>query len=339
MLYGDPCFSYISSSGSERGKSPKVDVSANDRDIVRGRIRATEQVIDSSKENVTWRFIFIISIIIFLSAIIVFYSFKGGVDTSSQQIPIQVEKESTEAKNKRIDDLVASLIKRYEENKGKETVTDEWKSKPVTLVFLNIKVKGVTDIDKEFIISRVIGSLQESGRVQVVERAVLDKLFEELKLSTSELADPTAALKIGRILSAKLISTGSIIRDGKDWLISLRMIETETTSIKVALTQALETKEREEVAHRLSQEMLKRIRSEFPLQGKILSLEGENITLDIGANEGVKTGQKFEVLSDLPRARTRLGVIDVISVDKAKSIGKLNTWNSNLKEGLMIREF
>jgi hypothetical protein len=184
----------------------------------------------------------------------------------------------------------------------------------------------------------VIASLQESRRVQVVERAVLDKLFEELKLSSSELADPTAALKIGRILSARLISTCSIIRDGKDWLINLRMIETETTSIKVALTQAFETKEREEVAHRLSQEILKRIRSEFPLQGKILSLEGENITLDIGANEGVKIGQKFEVMSDRPGARTRLGVIDVISVDKTKSIGKLNSWNSNLKEGLKIRE-
>ncbi len=338
MLYGDPSFSYISSSRFEKEKGPKVEVQAKDRHIVRGRKKAIEEVFDSSKENITWRFIFIISIIIFLSAIVIFYSFKAGVDTSSQQIPIQVEIESEEAKNKRIDDLVASLIKRYEENRGKEAVTDEWKSKPLTLAFLNIKAKGVTDIDKEFIISRVIGSLQESRRVQVVERAVLDKLFEELKLSSSELADPTAALKIGRILSAKLISTGSIIRDGKDWLISLRMIETETTSIKVALTQALETKDREEVAHRLSQEILKRIRSEFPLQGKILSLEGENITLDIGANEGVKIGQKFEVMSDRPGARTRLGVIDVISVDKAKSIGKLNSWNSNLKEGLKIRE-
>ena len=338
MLYGDPSFSYISSSRSVSEKGPKVEVQANDKRIVRGRIKAAEEVIDSSKENVTWRFMFSISIIIFLSAIVILYIFKDGVDTPSQQMPIQVEKESTEAKNRRVDDLVASLIKGYDENRGKDGATHEWKSRPLTLVFLNIKAKGVTDFDKEFIISTVVGSLQESRRVQVVEREVLDRLLEELKLSSSELADPTAALKIGRILSAKLISTGSIIRDGKDWLINLRMIETETTSIKVALTQALEAKEREEVAQKLSQEILKRIRSEFPLQGKILSLEGENITLDIGANEGVKIGLKFEVMSDSPGARTRLGVIDVISVEKARSVGKLNSWNSNLKAGLMIRE-
>lgn len=338
MLYGDPRFSYISNSNSEKEKDSKVDVQAIDGPLVRGRAKAAGDAFDSSRKNFTWRFVLFASVIVVLSAIGIFYSFNAGVDTPSRQIPIPVETESQEAKQKRIDDLVASLIKSYEENRGKQAVTDEWKSKPLTLVFLNIKATGATEIEKEIIISRVIASLQDSRRVQVVERAVLDKLLEELKLSTSELADPTSALTIGRILSAKLIATGSIVKDGKDWLINLRMIETETTSIKVALTQALETKEREEVAHRLSQEILTRLRSEYPLQGKVLSLQGQNITLDIGANEGVDVGQKFEVLSDTPGARTRLGELEVISIEKASSIGKLISWNSNLKEGLMIRE-
>ena len=338
MLYGDPRFGYIRGSKSRKEKDQSVKVTAIDGHAVRGHATAAGDAFESPRNSVTLRYVLFAFVFVVLSAVGIFYSFNARVENPPQPIPTQVEVESQAAKQERIDNLVASLIKRYEENREKPTVPDQWTSRPLTLVFLNIKATGATEIDKEFVLSGVIASLQESGRVQVVERAILDKLLEELRLSSSELADPAAALKIGRILSAKLIATGSIIKDGKDWLVNLRMIETETTSIKIALTQALEAKEREEVADSLSQEILTRLRSEFPLQGKILALRGQDITLDIGASEGVSIGQKFEVLSDTLGARSRLGELEVISVDKAESIGRLNTWNSNLKEGLMIRE-
>ena len=95
---------------------------------------------------------------------------------------------------------------------------------------------------------------------------------------------------------------------------------------------------REEVARGVSQEMLARIKAEFPLQGKIIALEGQDITLDIGKNSGVKKGQRFEVISDVSGVKKQLGVLEVIAVDQSRSLGKLNTWNSNIKAGLTIRE-
>ena len=52
--------------------------------------------------------------------------------------------------------------------------------------------------EDEFFQLKVNGLLQESGRVQVVERELLDKLLEELKLSTTDLVDPQKALAGGK---------------------------------------------------------------------------------------------------------------------------------------------
>ena len=109
---------------------------------------------------------------------------------------------------------------------------DEWtSSKPLALVFLDIKGSGVSLAEKEFILTRAAEELRQSSRYSIVEREIIDKLLEELNLSTSSLADPSTALKLGRILSAKLIATGTIARIDEEWLISLRFIETETTSL------------------------------------------------------------------------------------------------------------
>ena len=111
--------------------------------------------------------------------------------------------------------------------------------------------------------------------MQVVEREVLDKLLAELQLSSSELANPETALRIGRILSARLISTGSIVKEGSEWLVNLRIIETETTSIKIAIAETLKAKNREDVSGRLSAEIVKGFKAEYPLQGIVRSSEGE----------------------------------------------------------------
>ncbi len=72
--------------------------------------------------------------------------------------------------------------------------------------------------------------LNQSGRVQVVERALMDRLLEELNLGSSELANPETALKIGRILASKIVATGSLLHLADQSLLSLRLIDTETTA-------------------------------------------------------------------------------------------------------------
>ena len=122
-------------------------------------------------------------------------------------------------RQERIDKLVADLIKGFDKQKEISTQypKDEWTSKPLTISILDVKRKGVSFLregEDEFITYQISEKFMENPRIKVVERAILDKLLEELKLGSSELADKKTAIKVGRILGARLILTGTLINSG-----------------------------------------------------------------------------------------------------------------------------
>ena len=339
MLYGDPMFRYVDLSQPEERDEGEKDITAEEGKTLRGNVRGMEEVLAASTRK--WKGKWIgPALILFLFLMMAFFILRTRNNTLSQQRPPEPLRitESKESKEKRVDELVASLIKDFKEGQRteKREAEDEWRSRPVTLVFLNVKANGITDEEKDYILSLVTNTLQSSKRVHVVEREVLDKLLEELKLSSSELADPAAAIKIGRILSARLISTGSIIRDDGDWHLSMRMIETETTAIKAALTEGITTKDIKEVAESLGRGILGRVMSEYPLQGRILSLEGERAVLDVGSKEGVTVGLKMEVISETSGAR--LGDMEVISTDEERSYAHIKSRHGEFKKGSKVKE-
>ena len=83
--------------------------------------------------------------------------------------------------------------------------------------------------------------LTASGRVQVVERALMERLLEELNLGSSDLANPETALRLGRVLAARLVGTGTLLLQPRGTLLSLRLIDTETSAISQVLTRVLGT--------------------------------------------------------------------------------------------------
>ncbi len=277
---------------------------------------------------------------IILAFIIIFSVFRAWKSTSLPRLNKVSQESDQETKNRRIDELVAALIKDYRENRktGKGESSEAGQSGLPTLVFLNIKANGITEADKEYIFTGITDTLRSSKRVKVVEREILDKLLEELKLSSSQLADPAKILEVGKILSAQMISTGSISRDGGDWLVSLRLVDTETTSIQAALTEKLETKDREDVAEILSREILNKIRTAYPLQGKILSFEKNEVVLNIGFKDGVTLGSKMSILSGAEGRESKIGAIEITSVNENTSTATITEKHDEYKEGYRVEE-
>jgi curli biogenesis system outer membrane secretion channel CsgG len=78
--------------------------------------------------------------------------------------------------------------------------------------------------------------LNASGRVKVVDRVVLDRLLAELNLGTSDLADPETALRLGRVMAARIMGTGILFTMPGDTLVNLRLVDTETSAIAKTLT-------------------------------------------------------------------------------------------------------
>jgi tetratricopeptide (TPR) repeat protein len=232
-------------------------------------------------------------------------------------------------RQQRLDQLVAELLQAHREGKTQGPAGDGWTSPPLTLAFLDFRYQGPPTVragQEDFLLLRMTQALQADGRVAIVERALLDKLLAELKLSTSELADPQVALRVGRVLAARLIATGSFTYLDETGQFSVRLIETETTRVKAAATEIVTQPDQlgGVVAH-VSQTLLTKLRQTYPLQGRIVQIAPEGIFLNIGAERGITPGLVFQVFGKenplqldgqvVGYRRESVGFLEVTSVD------------------------
>ena len=212
----------------------------------------------------------------------------------------------TERRNQRnqlIRDLADRFRKMKEEGEEKPGPEDTWTtSKPMVLTFLDIKENGGMAMREGFstvMIYDLAKQLKDSGRVQVVDRELIDQLLQELNLGSSDLGDPKTRLKIGRLFAAKIIGSGNIYNSLASSLLSLRLCDVETSKICGVIDGAIgsETSMQKEL-HRLNREILTMIITNYPLQGYVVNVEGAKITVNIGPDVGVVLGTKFNVVED-----------------------------------------
>lgn len=82
---------------------------------------------------------------------------------------------------------------------------------------------------------RIISCLVQYKELKVIERSKVNKVLEELKLSSSGLTDAATAKKIGRILNVDALVTGTLA-PVKDYVeINARMIDTENAQVLSAI--------------------------------------------------------------------------------------------------------
>ncbi len=236
-----------------------------------------------------------------------------------------------------VDVLIKNLAKRYMNN---DVLTpskrDTWlHNKSIVVVFLDVEGSGTSQGERNYIIDDVSEKMRESGRYTIVEREILDKLIAELQLSNSDLANPKTSLKLGKILSASLIATGSLNRKANNWLVSLRFIDTETTSIRCSVSSIVKNSNPEQVVTILGQILENKLKKEFPLQGVIITVDATSTAINIGAKSGIKKNMTFEILDneDMPIAN-----IQIEKVGPMKSIARINDFIAPLKNGMRVRE-
>jgi tetratricopeptide (TPR) repeat protein len=234
--------------------------------------------------------------------------------------------------NERIDRLIKELADARKRAPAPHPPEEQWTSKPVTMSFVNFQHRGSLSLregEDEFFIVRLNSLLQENGRVQVLERDLLDKLLEELKLSATDLVDQKKALEVGKLLAARIIATGSILRSGKDLQTSIRLTETETTLLKAAVTETDTDVSR--LADKTAQQVLNKIKQAYPIRGYITAVTSGQVQLNIGSETGVHPGMQLKVLPDpVPADKKQLSphslnapAIRITSVDTKTSTAQV----------------
>jgi len=233
-------------------------------------------------------------------------------------------------RKKRLDQLVKDLAARYRSQKeARPKAEDPWTSPPMVLSFVDFQEKGGLSERDGFasvFTAELATLLNASGRVQVVERVLLERLIAELNLGSSDLANPETALRLGRLLAARLIGSGTLLHQPQATLLSLRLMDTETSVIARVFTRQIGGPAAlEKDLFQLNREILKTVIGQYPLRGYLVQVSGDEGILNIGSKQGVVSGTKFEVLEEpeaipykgktLSRAARSIGQLEVVRVE------------------------
>ena len=232
-------------------------------------------------------------------------------------------------RSRRMDQLVKELAARFKSQKFEKGAEEPWTSRPLVISFIDFAEKGGLPDREGFstvMLTELTNHLNASGRVKVVERVLIERVLEELNLGTSELANPETSLKLGKIFAAKLIGTGSIHYLPQGTMVTLRMIDTETTDIPQLTTKQFAGEASvDSGVLQINREILKMAMAKYPLRGYIASVADGEAVITIGSRQGVVPGTRFDILEEqkpleyrgktLARLPMATGQVEVVRVE------------------------
>jgi len=344
LLYGDPTTRYVVQESEIVVEEPKVQ--HEKEDLVGAELRHGAEQISFSKpvRRSGSSIAMMAAAAVILAAVIGLYFFQSGrrgddakTTNAMSSAPAVVKEDDS----KRIDELVSSLAKDFREGKAGAAKggQDDWTSRPLTIVFMDIKPADAS-VDK--MLAMLSQKIQESGRAGVVERELLAKLLGELKLSGSALADPATALRLGKVLSARLIVTGSVISDKKSQTVLLRFIDTETTAVRKVITaeSAGPDMSKDAIAG-MGTKITDFLKADMPLRGMVTSVTNETCQINLGQAHGLKKGDRLEVVNEQRKGSglyLPVSEVEIMEVAKDASIGKIVGKKEVVVSGVKIRE-
>ncbi len=167
--------------------------------------------------------------------------------------------------------------------------------KKTKIAVLDFQLQGMRNDSSDMgkiVAEWLITALVKEGRFDVIERRLLEKVLEEQKMGASGLVDESSASKLGRVLGAKIVITGSVMQFQKVMEVNARIIEVESSSIiaaeNVKSTSAVKLED-------LVVQMAEKIIADFPLEGYIVQRDGNMVLIDLGKRTGVKKEMQFIV--------------------------------------------
>ncbi len=346
MLYGNPSTRYVEMEEKVLPVEPTAKV--DERGPSYSRLSTDAEALKPphrKNKYITPALIGIAGIVLIVLALFFIrekFTDERGKTNGPTTSKIAVEVKETETP--KIAGLIADLAQKYREGKIEkpETRRDVWSSRPLTMVFMEIKDHSGNQKMEDILSGLLTQSLPKDTRIRLVERQFLTKLLEELKLGTSVLADPAASLKLGRLLSAQVIIFGSIMPDDSEQTIVLKCIDTETTQVRKVINVINKGKNIDPNSiHHICTQISEWVRIDFPLQGRILSLSGDTCIVNLGEIHGLKEGDRFEVLPDQGKGladRRVSAELKIEQVGKDSSSATIVNKEGKILKGNRVRE-
>lgn len=171
---------------------------------------------------------------------------------------------------------------------------DDW-STPVTL---SVSVMEPADETAKFAAHVLESQLHEKcPHIQLLERTDWQLLKQEYEISSSQLV-PRQNKITPELLTAGLFLIIDVNVASEPPILLMRLAETGTGYIKHNFNAPLNNTLLTEQKELLCETVVKTLETDYPLKGRILELDGRDIVLNIGYDQGVRAGQRFEVVEN-----------------------------------------
>lgn len=216
------------------------------------------------------------------------------------------------------------------------TARAEFRKTKIAVFDFQLQGEGFETADMGKIVAEwLITALVKEGRFDVIERRLLEKILQEQKLGMSGIITEDSAVKLGKLLGAKVIISGSVMRFQKIIEVNSRIIDVESASIIAAESVKSTTTTRLED---LVVQMAKKINRDFPLEGYIVHRDKKKVLIDLGKRAGVKNDMQFTVFEEgnVIRHPKTGEVLDVQRIETG--IIKVKCINNNTAEAEILSE-
>jgi CHAT domain-containing protein len=244
-----------------------------------------------------------------------------------KKVALAQDQEKQDHINRMVKDLLETM-----DSPPRALPSDGWTSLPLTMWIMDFGTQGYSlqEGEERLLASGITDQLIQHSRIRLVERALLNKLLDELKLGTSKLVDRSTALSLGRILAARLMLSGQVVYSGPQTQVSMRLIETETGRITAAVNESFGSSVPASIlTEKLSRQLLEKLKKLYPLRGKISEVKGGEIRINIGQKAGVLMGQQLKVIDEDV-------TLEIISAQQDTSLAKIAAGEGPLKKGLRV---
>jgi len=165
--------------------------------------------------------------------------------------------------------------------------------------WLPFEQKGEVSTLGSLVYDGLVDAFVNQARFNIVGRERdFEGALRELKLSQTDLVDKTKALKLGRVVSAEGIITGTVTETSNSIEIYARFIDAETTTILVAKDVFEQDKSLPKLQYILKGLALK-FKQSFPLlEGRVVKSEGKKVYIDRGAQNKIKKEMKVIIFRE-----------------------------------------
>lgn len=274
-----------------------------------------------------------------------------------RQTQESLAEEQDRARQQYVDEAVKDLAARFRNPAARPAAAgapDDWTSPALAVSVLpfqdqtlpsNAAVGGRIGLET-LVQQEVIRALSARG-FTIVERRLLDKVLAEVKLGSSELADQDTQIKLGKLLAARLMVSGTLSAQGNVVNANVRAIDTETTQLAlVKAERGSGAFDPTQLAAAIAQSVALTVQDKYPLKGRIVEVVGERAIINLGKKHGVATGQSFNVLSRgepielngriLGYRENRIAQVTVTEVQELLAYGRVSDSRAALEKNQRI---